>query len=318
MKGPKVAAVVVTFNRRELLTRCLVALENQTQPLRAIIVIDNASTDGTDELIRSISSKGAVDIVYKPLEANLGGAGGFHCGVTTGLDLGFDWLWLMDDDALPESNALEALIKTPGVMDLGLAVPAIQNPDGSPQQRVMDSVVSNDKLFLGISHDNLKNGGIIFSYPLLGLLVNRAKIEAAGNVRADYFIQADDLEWTLRLSSNSGIQYVPNAVLKHFDEVRLDRVQLSGKAYSLLARKDLWKDYYGFRNLILTMRLRNLPGWRLRASRMLMQRLIKRVILRKDVGFSMQIYVRAYLDGMMGRSGKRLMPGAIRWISPCV
>ena len=317
MQPHRIAAIVVTFNRRDLLTRCLEALEAQTYPLQAIIVIDNASTDGTRDFMEARRSTGAAGIIYTRLKDNTGGAGGFHSGVAVAMDARVDWLWLMDDDAVPERDALQHLIEAPGVMKSGLAVPGILNPDGSPQQRVIDSVVSNDRLFLGMEHDDLKEGGIIFSYPLLGLLVHRSSIEAVGNVRSDYFIQADDLEWTLRLSEKQGIRYVPRASIKHFDEVRLDRARLFGKSYLLLSRKDLWKDYYGFRNLILTMRSRRLPSWRWTASKMLFQRLSKRIILRKDLLFSLNIYVRAYFHGMTGQAGRLLAPGAQRWMSGC-
>jgi len=75
-----VAAVVVTYNRKSLLMRCLLALLRQTRPLQKIIVVDNASTDGTRE---ELAQEGYLDesaIEYVRLEHNTGGAGGFHTG----------------------------------------------------------------------------------------------------------------------------------------------------------------------------------------------------------------------------------------------
>jgi len=85
----RVCAVVVTYNRKDLLVECLEALRRQTGPLDAIYIIDNASTDGTPELLRSRGYRdGAVienpldgsEIIirYVRLPVNTGGAGGFH------------------------------------------------------------------------------------------------------------------------------------------------------------------------------------------------------------------------------------------------
>jgi rhamnopyranosyl-N-acetylglucosaminyl-diphospho-decaprenol beta-1,3/1,4-galactofuranosyltransferase len=105
-----VAAVVVTFNRKELLCECLDALLNQTSPPGRIVLIDNASTDGTPELLLE---KGYADnevLDYIRLPVNSGGAGGFHEGVKRAYEAGFEWLWLMDDDVEPMPGALEKML----------------------------------------------------------------------------------------------------------------------------------------------------------------------------------------------------------------
>lgn len=86
----KVAAVVVTYNRKELLRECLNALLNQTRPLDEIIVIDNASTDGTQEMI----AKEFPYITYVLMSENIGGAGGFHEGMKLAYEKGYDWIWV--------------------------------------------------------------------------------------------------------------------------------------------------------------------------------------------------------------------------------
>ena len=91
-KKEKIAAVVVTYNRKELLKECLDALLAQTHPLDSIILIDNASTDGTPEFLKE---KGFLDnpkIDYVRLSENSGGAGGFYEGMKRGYEKGFDWV----------------------------------------------------------------------------------------------------------------------------------------------------------------------------------------------------------------------------------
>jgi GT2 family glycosyltransferase len=105
-----VAAVVVTFNRKELLCECLEGLLAQASPVARIVLVDNASTDGTADLLtaRGYLKNGIVDYVRLPV--NSGGAGGFHEGVKRAYEAGFEWLWLMDDDVEPMPRALEKML----------------------------------------------------------------------------------------------------------------------------------------------------------------------------------------------------------------
>src|SRR3954447_15177950 len=116
----RVCAVVVTYNRVELLRECLTALEAQTRPLDRILVIDNKSTDGTAEMVRS--EHPGVELVELP--ENRGGAGGFYEGTRRAYDDGYDWLWLMDDDTIPNATALEKLLDAPAELD-GLPRPLL-------------------------------------------------------------------------------------------------------------------------------------------------------------------------------------------------
>lgn len=102
----KVVAVVVTWNRKELLARNLRAVLAQSRPVDEILVVDNASTDGTPEMLAAEFPQ--VRVIR--LAGNAGSAGGFHVGVREGLALGADWLWLMDDDGLPTARCLEKVL----------------------------------------------------------------------------------------------------------------------------------------------------------------------------------------------------------------
>lgn len=106
----RIAAVVVTFNRSELLLGCLRALNEQTRRLDAIYVVDNASTDSTEDTVSRFSREAAIPVLYRRLEKNLGGAGGFSFGTRLGMQEGFDWLWLMDDDGVPAATALAEIM----------------------------------------------------------------------------------------------------------------------------------------------------------------------------------------------------------------
>ncbi|PID57653.1 MAG: glycosyl transferase [Ignavibacteriae bacterium] len=102
----RVCAVVVTYNRLELLKECIAALRQQTHKLDEIIVVNNNSSDGTKEWLDTQND------ITKIHQENLGGAGGFHNGMKAAYEKSYDWVWLMDDDGLPTDKALEILLNS--------------------------------------------------------------------------------------------------------------------------------------------------------------------------------------------------------------
>jgi rhamnopyranosyl-N-acetylglucosaminyl-diphospho-decaprenol beta-1,3/1,4-galactofuranosyltransferase len=106
-----VAVVIVTYNRADLLSRCLDGLASLERRPDAVYVVDNASSDHTGEVLG-----GRTDLPLHPIrsEQNLGGAGGFHLGVRAAYAGGFDRIWLMDDDVVPAPRSLGVLMANPG------------------------------------------------------------------------------------------------------------------------------------------------------------------------------------------------------------
>ena len=102
-----VAVVVVTYNRAELLVGMLDGLAAQTRRPDAVVVVDNASTDHTAQVL---AARDDLPLRVTTMDANLGGAGGFHHGVRAAYDAGFDRVWLMDDDVVPAPDCLEVLM----------------------------------------------------------------------------------------------------------------------------------------------------------------------------------------------------------------
>ena len=110
MKSP-VAAIVVTYNRLELLRQCVEALRAQTT-VCDILIVDNASTDGTAQWLAS-----QPDLHCRSTGSNLGGAGGFHFGMRWAVEDSYAYVWLMDDDTLPKPDALQKLLEADRVLD---------------------------------------------------------------------------------------------------------------------------------------------------------------------------------------------------------
>ena len=109
-----VAAVVVTYNRKDLLLECLDCLCKQdlgTLGERyglSVIVVDNASTDGTEEALAVLAESGK--IAYFNTGENLGGAGGFNYGMRKAVELGYDYVWVMDDDCMTHPDTLREFL----------------------------------------------------------------------------------------------------------------------------------------------------------------------------------------------------------------
>ena len=104
----RIVAVVVTYNRLALLTGLIERLR-QVPECDEILVVDNASTDGTGEWLAAQS-----DVVGHTLPTNTGGAGGFHEGLRLAMERGADLAWLMDDDGKPEVATLGQLLGVEG------------------------------------------------------------------------------------------------------------------------------------------------------------------------------------------------------------
>lgn len=110
----KIYAVVLTYNRKELLERCLRAVYAQTRPCDGVIVVDNASTDGTEQMLQSAAFPG---LKFFVLSKNVGAAGGFNAGFRLAYQQGADYVWMMDDDVIPDPDALEQLTNAESLLN---------------------------------------------------------------------------------------------------------------------------------------------------------------------------------------------------------
>ncbi len=205
------AAVVVSFNRRELLEKCLSALSQQTRPLDEIIVIDNGSTDGGPDMVRSLYPR----VFLFETGVNLGGAGGFAWGVELAAERGHHYVWLMDDDGEPDFDSFEELMAAVESSDVPLSFAASMvttHEDGSPNAGNLP-VLSSDM------QRQLKAQEIgtiaVRAATFVGVLVNIAIARTTHLPQRDYFIWIDDMEYTLRLSRLAPAVMVSRSKIKH-------------------------------------------------------------------------------------------------------
>lgn len=194
-----VAAIIVTFNRRELLAKNLVNCFNQTKRLDRIFVIDNASTDGTYEYLKENGLTDNIIFEYIKLNVNIGGAGGFNTGLKLAFEKGFEFFWMMDDDGCPDVDSLENLFYAFVLKkDIDIVGPLIycETQNLTHSKYAVNGIMSEN-----ISEIKKMN----FSYPVHpfnGTLIKREVIKKIGFPKKELFIWGDEQEFRLRWLKN--------------------------------------------------------------------------------------------------------------------
>lgn len=218
-RGPRsatpasVAAVVVSFNRGIRLVRAIEGLLAQTRSVDEIIVVENGSTDGSREYLRSLGAP----VLIVESHRNLGGAGGFALGLAWALHRGHDLAWLMDDDAEPHPDCLDHLLLPYGsdVSRYSFTSPQVVDRDGKTGPRNHQVLSSSyDELFRAAEKGHLAAASSSFVGPLISL----AHARRTHLPLADFFIWHDDGEYTSRLAALAPAIAVPTAKIAHLPD----------------------------------------------------------------------------------------------------
>ncbi len=242
----KIAAVIVTYNRKNLLEKCIFSILNQTTPPEKIFIIDNASTDGTQDLIKEIFHEHMQKINYVQLTENLGGAGGFSKGIELAMNEGSDWAWIMDDDALPEKNALEELTKIVGSTNDIYGSIAIEGEITSWFTTLLLATGEHPTRKLTEIPESAK----VRFLPFLGLFIPKEIVKKIGLPDKGYFIAADDVEYCLRAQTQGANIIVAG-------KSRINHPKCSHYVQNLFfttvgcLQLSPWKRYYDTRNRLL-------------------------------------------------------------------
>lgn len=255
----KICTVVVTYNRYELLKECLESLLKQTYKTD-ILLVDNASSDGTDKRIIEDGYLKNQEITYKRLEKNIGGAGGFHFGVKYALENKYDYVWLMDDDAEPELNTLKLL--TDNFDDKKYSAYAPKVMIGIKEENIL-STFGHRGVF------DYENCLPAFQKPIdlkeyekekceiemasfVGVLIPISSIKKIGLPEERFFIHHDDSEYSLRLVQLGKILMINDAIIYHKEKRQEEKIERQFLWFrkNRIKYEKLWLKYFGLRNSV--------------------------------------------------------------------
>jgi rhamnopyranosyl-N-acetylglucosaminyl-diphospho-decaprenol beta-1,3/1,4-galactofuranosyltransferase len=258
VSGVRVVAVVVTFNRLPLLQRLVTRLREVSE-VDEILVVDNASSDGTGAWLASATSAAGAPLAHRTLAENRGGAGGFHAGLAWAMERGADLAWLMDDDGIPEPDCLGRLLERDDLDFWGPAVLAEQDPTRLCFPIRLPGgtkVVHRMREVEAAARDGLIPGVVI---PFNGVLVTRDLVERIGTPREEFFIWGDDVEFLWRAErAGARIATVVDAHFLHPATDDLGTPMMFGHTTYNHSPSDL-KHYCMARNNLLN--LRDYRGW---------------------------------------------------------
>jgi glycosyltransferase involved in cell wall biosynthesis len=299
MAAESAYAIVVTYNRLELLKACLLALKHQTISLGRIVVIDNASTDGTQAWVETIGLLDNPYIIYVRMKENMGGAGGFAEGMRNAFELGAEWVWMMDDDAVPYPEALEKLLKVATSQNDVYGSLAVNGSDTAWTTTLLEQ----DGAVVNLA-DSVPDLARVRFLPFLGFMVHRSLVERIGLPEIGFFIAADDVEYCLRAERAGARIFIAG-------KSRIEHPKSSSYVARLPGRKLIclqlppWKRYYDTRNRLLIAR--KYYGYRLWTQTVpgSFVRMIAVLIYEPRKAAQLHAFFAGFIDGLLGRVGKR-------------
>ncbi len=268
---PRVCAIILTFNRLHRLQACLPAVQSQTRPPDTILVVDNASTDGTADYLMSMKASSPGLVVLRTPE-NLGPAGGFAAGLTWALEGGYDYAWLFDDDSIPAPDCLEVQLR---------------------------EALRDGKVFV-LSRNVDEDGNSTYYAAWRGVLVPAEAVRVAGVPDRDLFYSKEDTEWYRRLSTVAGLERLraPEAVVRYW---RFHPTKRAAWKYY----------YFGRNTVHYRLRVQVTRSWAWRLSRMavVLARLWARAIFLEDQKLRKCGFLALGIwHGLLGRTGKIVDP----------
>lgn len=245
IKKNSICAVVVTYNRKELLCECIEALLAQTYKEFDILVVDNHSTDGTKEAVE----KYAAVLNYTDTGNNLGGAGGFQYGIRQATNLKYDYIWLMDDDCIASPEALSKFIDMANDIKFGFLASKVLWTDGS----LCTMNIQRQGLTAKLSSFEESKVPVSMS-TFVSLFIPTRVVAKVGLPIKEFVIWTDDLEYTRRISRQYPCYVVPESVVVHKTKKN------TGANIALDSEDRIDRYRYAYRNEVYLYRREGIKG----------------------------------------------------------
>ena len=295
----KILAGVLTYNRLNLLKRCLLNIRNQSLKPTNILVINNGSTDGTEEYLNQNKD------IIKINKNKSGSAEGWFEMINYALIYNYDYIWMMDDDGYPAFNSLEKLEKNMSPKHACLSSVVVNEVDTSKLVFAMPiSMLNNNKYKINYNFkiNNInklrslcKDGILNHCHLFNGSLINMNSIRHIGNVDRHFYHHGVEVDFYLRLKKAGFVDSYLEAFHYHPDVTK---------------RKinNLWIYYYIKNSMIINYKYMNMPFIR---NLYVLIKFIVRLFLRNGIknsfliliNFKDRVVYRAIIDGYLNKLG---------------
>jgi len=257
----KIIVAVVTYNRSMLLSRCIDNILLQSRMPDQIVVINNGSTDNTEEML---GTKGIKCITQE----NVGSAGGWHRAIAISIEENFDAVWLMDDDGFPHKDALLHLEKEmqPNIACAASLVLQENKPDrfvfDMPKlnQSKLPIIFSFPRKYSTINalEAHSQDGVYEFAQLFNGALISTDAVRKIGNVNTEYFIYGDEVDFFYRIREAGAVisvlaakHFHPDVTIRPYNKIK---IYYYIKNTLILYRKYFpWPSFYQFAGIGLIL-----------------------------------------------------------------
>jgi rhamnopyranosyl-N-acetylglucosaminyl-diphospho-decaprenol beta-1,3/1,4-galactofuranosyltransferase len=278
----KTIAIVVTYNRLELLKQCVRSLQDQTKAVDAILVVNNGSTDGTAEWLKS---QGGL-LVHT--QENLGGAGGFYHGMQKSLELGYDWSWCMDDDCVVAPTAFEELSKH--LNQTGNIYGSVAISETDTQKLAWYTKVKLRGQWVTTNEASCLQEEVVetTSIPFLGFCIHKSTLQKIGLPLKEIFIWGDDAEMCLRarVKYNLHLYYVTGSRIYH-PQTQYVSIKVMGQCVKAVQASPVKRLYEYRNNVFLLKQHSSISEFYLKSLPKIIFRLVlQNVLIDKDTSWA--------------------------------
>lgn len=299
-------AVIVTYNRKELLSQNIEMLLKQTMTVDSIIIVDNCSSDGTYEYLKNCGWT-TEPFLYLKTETNIGGAGGFYTGVKAAYEAGADWIVLMDDDGrMADEHTMEILYR---------AARKLYDENRGERKLFVNALVQKGEL-LSFKIDHMytvveammaaKNGLIEgAANPFNGTLISRELVSDIGYPKKEFFIKGDEVDYKQRaLDAGAYVGIVTEAKYIHPRPETVEKTVLGVKVPFFVEAP--WKEYYAARNFTYMYKLQE--WYKGILFELIFVKLLAVISLKCKKMETIKMLFKGVYDGWKGNLGVKVKP----------
>ena len=299
-------AVIVTYNRKQLLSQNIEMLLKQTMTVDSIIIVDNCSSDGTYEYLKNCGWT-TEPFLYLKTETNIGGAGGFYTGVKAAYEAGADWIVLMDDDGrMADEHTMEILYR---------AARKLYDENRGERKLFVNALVQKGEL-LSFKIDHMytvveammaaKNGLIEgAANPFNGTLISRELVSDIGYPKKEFFIKGDEVDYKQRaLDAGAYVGTVTEAKYIHPRPETVEKTVLGVKVPFFVEAP--WKEYYAARNFTYMYKLQE--WYKGILFELIFVKLLAVISLKCKKMETIKMLFKGVYDGWKGNLGVKVKP----------